>query len=835
MLRIFLLSVILASSSCLYAQNSIREAREVIHRFAGEFPAKLKLSFIDKENSCDVFETKVRNGELEIRGSSGVALCRGFYDFIKSNHAGISAWSGNRCIFPASLPENMEKRVVSPFPRHYYYNVVTYGYTLPYWDWQRWEEEIDWMALHGVDMPLALVANEAITARVWKRLGLTEEEIQSYFVGPAHLPWMRMGNISQIDGPMPVEWHSDQVELQHKILKRMKLLGMKPICPAFAGFVPLALKRLYPDVKIIETTWAGFHNWMLSPEEELFTRIGQLFIEEWEKEFGKNDFYLADSFNEMDVPFPPIGTKERYDMLAFYGEQVYKGIKAGNPDAVWVMQGWMFGYQRDIWDYETLQALVNKVPDDKMMLLDLAADYNKNVWGNGMNWEFYKGFFNKLWVYSVIPNMGGKTGATGILSFYANGHLEALNSPNRGRLFGFGMAPEGTENNEVVYEMICDAGWSSSEIDVKQWLKDYSLCRYGKTCPEMDEVWEGLCKSVYGTFTDHPRFLWQLRPGRSGKGTVNTDSNFYRAVEKMAECAPKMTGSPLFKADFLEMTAFYLGGKMEALASAIGKSYLYGNTADALKMQQQFEELGEGLDSLLESHPVYRLQRWIDFARKHGDTEKLKDYYEMNARRIVTIWGPPVSDYACKLWSGLIRDYYLPRWREYFRCKETGSKYDLASWESDWVTQKKGVSPMTPYADPVEAAIRWIQKAKEVEAFKEEETVIGYWTPSDVSTTWKDVIYNIPAEKLPVLRGILFEYVRGARKLDISEVTLVADGKEVCKVVQNGTTGDVNRDNFFYFQIPEGATGNNECYIRARVQSDGDADSYGEVRIILAR
>ena len=468
MLRIFLLSVILASSSCLYAQNSIREAREVIHRFAGEFPAKLKLSFIDKENNCDVFETKVRNGELEIRGSSGVALCRGFYDFIKSNHAGISAWSGNRCIFPASLPENMEKRVVSPFPRHYYYNVVTYGYTLPYWDWQRWEEEIDWMALHGVDMPLALVANEAITARVWKRLGLTEEEIQSYFVGPAHLPWMRMGNISQIDGPMPVEWHSDQVELQHKILKRMKLLGMKPICPAFAGFVPLALKRLYPDVKIIETTWAGFHNWMLSPEEELFTRIGQLFIEEWEKEFGKNDFYLADSFNEMDVPFPPIGTKERYDMLAFYGEQVYKGIKAGNPDAVWVMQGWMFGYQRDIWDYETLQALVSKVPDDKMMLLDLAADYNKNVWGNGMNWEFYKGFFNKLWVYSVIPNMGGKTGATGILSFYANGHLEALNSPNRGRLFGFGMAPEGTENNEVVYEMICDAGWSSSEIDVKQ-------------------------------------------------------------------------------------------------------------------------------------------------------------------------------------------------------------------------------------------------------------------------------------------------------------------------------------------------------------------------------
>lgn len=28
--------------------------------------------------------------------------------------------------------------------------------------------------------------------------------------------------------------------------------------------------------------------------------------------------------------------------------------------------------------------------------------------------------------------MGGKSGMTGILDFYANGHLEALNSPNKG-------------------------------------------------------------------------------------------------------------------------------------------------------------------------------------------------------------------------------------------------------------------------------------------------------------------------------------------------------------------------------------------------------------------
>ena len=53
----------------------------------------------------------------------------------------------------------------------------------------------------------------------------------------------------------------------------------------------------------------------------------------------------------------------------------------------------MFGYMRDIWDYKTLQALVSKVPDDKMLILDLAVDYNKHFRHSEVNCEFYKGFY----------------------------------------------------------------------------------------------------------------------------------------------------------------------------------------------------------------------------------------------------------------------------------------------------------------------------------------------------------------------------------------------------------------------------------------------------------
>ena len=146
---------------------------------------------------------------------------------------------------------------------------------------------------------------------------------------------------------------------------------------------------------------------MISPQNKHFSEIGKLFIEEWEKEFGKGEYYIADSFNENGYPFPTQRQQRTIRIAGLVWRQSLSIDKAGNPNAVWVMQGWMFGYQRHIWDYETLKALVSKVPDDKIVLLDLAADYNTNFWKNSFNWDFYKGFFNKQWVYSVIPNMGG--------------------------------------------------------------------------------------------------------------------------------------------------------------------------------------------------------------------------------------------------------------------------------------------------------------------------------------------------------------------------------------------------------------------------------------------
>ena len=101
--------------------------------------------------------------------------------------------------------------------------------------------------------------------------------------------------------------------------------------------------------------------------------------------------------------------------------------------------------------------------DDKLIIIDLANDYPKWIWHTDLTWKVHEGFYGKNWIYSYTPNFGGKTPLTGELEMYATYSAEALRSPYRDKLVGFGSAPEGIENNEVIYELIADMGWQENE------------------------------------------------------------------------------------------------------------------------------------------------------------------------------------------------------------------------------------------------------------------------------------------------------------------------------------------------------------------------------------
>jgi len=700
-----LLIVILTTSCSKKEEETLIPAKAVIERLLGsEKAATIQLKKVEKEEGKDVFSYEVRNGQFLIEASSPVAATRGFYEYLRKEVGGMVAWSGNNLNLPDQWPDTNLRKVVTPFKYHYYFNTVTHGYTTPYWDWQRWEKELDWMALHGLDMPLIAGAHEAILLRVFKKIGLTEEEALDYFSGPAHFPWNRMGNIGGWDGPPPVSFFDQQIELTHKMLNRMDEMEMHPIVHAFAGFVPKAIKRIYPEEELRELGWGGFDKkvHILSPESDLFVKIGKSYIQEWEKEFGTGHFFLADSFNEMDVPLsedPQIAKEE----LAKFGEAVYKPISEANPDAVWVMQGWTFPYHRDkqgklFWTPERLKAFFSKIPDGKLLILDMANEYNALFWKIDYSWKMYDGFFGKQWIYSFIPNMGGKTPLNGVLDFYAKAPEEALNFEQKQNLVGFGFAPEGIENNEMIYELISDWGWRNKKIDLAQWQQEYAKARYDAYPEPLKQAYELLNTSALGTFTDHPRYVFQFRPGRKRTGTVHTSEQFEQAVGYFFEAKEDLGANSMYRNDAIELATQLLALKVD--------EYIKEGIEGKQSSQQQAINLLLAIDKLLASHPNHKLSNWINHARTMGNTEAEKDYYESNAKRLVTTWGGQVDDYSARLWSGLIREYYVPRWQYYF---ESGEIFDFEKWEENWI-KSPSQTQKEIFDKPLEMAYRLLQE-----------------------------------------------------------------------------------------------------------------------------
>ena len=544
-------------------------ARKVISRTYGIDTRNISFCQLPTDGN-DRYAFACKDGKLTISGSSENAMAYAFYKYQTSTKQGMATWSGN------ALPDKFELRSCdrqqgqSPYRYRYFLNVCTFGYTMAYWDWARWEKELDLMALHGINMPLASVAHEAIAERVWLKMGLKKEDIRQFFTGAAYLPWHRMGNLNTWDGPLSDAWMTSQVELQHKILKRMRELDMQPIAPAFAGFVPEGFMKLHPEIKMKHLKWGGFDRsmnaYVLPPDSPFFEEIGKLFIQEWEKEFGKNKFYQSDSFNEMELPVDPNDREGKLRLLEHYGDVLYRAVAKGNPDAVWVTQGWTFGYQHSFWNRESLAALLRKVPNDKMMIIDLANDYPKWVWHTELTWKVHDGYYGKQWVYSYVPNFGGKTLLTGDMNMYAKGSAEALTHPSKGNLVGFGSAPEGIENNDVVYELLADMGWSDKAIDLDAWLATYCTNRYGGYDDNLCQAWKDLRGSAYSSLYSYPRYLWQTVVTDTRRHSM-TDLNdqFFKGVQEFFAAAPKYGEAPLYKADAVLLAAQYVGAKADIL------------------------------------------------------------------------------------------------------------------------------------------------------------------------------------------------------------------------------------------------------------------------------
>ncbi|XP_059478399.1 alpha-N-acetylglucosaminidase isoform X2 [Neocloeon triangulifer] len=610
----------------------------------------------------DTFRLLKKPGDARVfvTGSSGVAAAAGFNFYLKySCHSQISWEANSQLSLPQELPQ-IDTEITSPDRFRYYQNVCTLGYSFIWWNWSQWERHLDWMALNGINLPLAFVGQEALWQRVWKRLGFEQNEINPYFSGPAFLP-NRMGNMRGWGGPLPSSWNEKSLALQRQILDRMRDFGMTPVLPAFAGFVPRAIARVFPSANVTKMTrWNNFQDgfccpYMLQPDDPLFAKIGALFLKEVIKEFGTNHIYNCDTFNEME----PTSGDEKY--LVEVGYSTFSAMTSIDPDAIWMMQAWLFMHD-SFWSKERAKALLTSVPTGRMLILDLQSELSEQF-------TRLDSYFGQPFIWCMLHNFGGTLGLYGAAQRVNQGVHKARKMPNN-TMVGVGITPEGINQNYVIYDLMLENGWTSQPVNLTDWFGQYSKRRYGFENELAVKAWNLLLNSVYSfnltNIKVRGKYVICRRPSFKLKPIIwYQPLSVAKSWDSLYELVPKHKNLSTLQHDFVDVTRQCLQLLGAFYHSQITKAYRKKNLPDLRKNGEMLLELFVDMDSVLASNEDFLMGKWIRDARSWGDNNKESDLYEFNARNQITLWGPQaeILDYANKQWSGVVNYYYKPRWQ----------------------------------------------------------------------------------------------------------------------------------------------------------------------------
>jgi alpha-N-acetylglucosaminidase len=206
-----------------------RPADELIQRIVPKHADQFICETIPEADGRDVFEIESKDGKVVLRGNSPLSQAVALNRYLTRHCDSHVSLNGRRLRLPERLPLVPEKeRVVGWASSRYFLNYCAFGYSLPWWDWAEWEPFIDWMALQGVNMPLAVTGQEAVWRAVGRRFGMTDAETEAFLAGPPYLPFQWMGCLDGHGGPLPKRWTDRRAELQKKILARERELGMRP-------------------------------------------------------------------------------------------------------------------------------------------------------------------------------------------------------------------------------------------------------------------------------------------------------------------------------------------------------------------------------------------------------------------------------------------------------------------------------------------------------------------------------------------------------------------------------------------------------------------------------
>lgn len=693
-LTLAFLFVLVPLPPCLANAPSAEETalRSFVDRVCGDGVSER--IFIGTDSSLgdgghDVFVISSRDGKPSVVGSGVSAATAGLGWYLNHYvHVNIS-WNGltadlRDTVLP--LPEIPERRECRAEWR-YYLNYCTYSYTCAFWTEERWMKEVDWMALHGINMPLMALGTDVVWRNVLRDLGCDETEISSFIAGPGFQAWWMMGNIEGWGGPLPQGWYDRQERLCRRVLARMRSLGMEPVLPGYCGMLPRSFIGK-PGYDASDTgLWAAFPRpAFLQPSSDKFASVADLYYEEQAKIMGRSRFYSMDPFHEG-------GSVEGTDIPEAY-RTILARLRRHNPDAVWVLQGWNENPRR-----EALEALKH----GDCIVLDLFSEARPR-WRDG--------YCGHDMIWCMLHNFGGRTGMHGRLSKVMDGWFDAVEAfPET--MVGIGATPEGIGTNPVLYDALFELPWMDRS-ECSGWLDRYVLARYGTSDKSLTRAWHKIAASALACPTGQEGTSEPIVCARPGWGLKSVSrwstAEIYYDVRELRDAAglflyarPGCSDNANYRHDLIDLVRQTLTDSTLFLLRNVETAYRSGNMTAFRSGYESFLGMIKDIDALLSTEPFFHVNGWIESARNVCDemaaaTDADRDWMEWNARTLITVWGDRLSarrlhDYSNREWGGMLSSFYLPRWKLFFDAVERGDELpDEDGWyeiENEWTSNRK--------------------------------------------------------------------------------------------------------------------------------------------------
>jgi alpha-N-acetylglucosaminidase len=676
------------SPALLHAQESIAPAQAVLHRLVPKLASQFELVLEPGPRKEDGFRIAGSTGHIEVRAATIPTLLYGVNWYLKYvAHLQVSPNGSQLGAMGLKLPAPdaaIQKRAL--YPWRYALNENTDGYSTPYWDDDRWQHEIDILALSGTNAVLLERGTDLVLYRTFRDAGYSDAAIRQWITQPAHQNWQLMGNMCCFNEPISLALMERRAQSARHIVAMLRSLGIVPVLPGYFGMVPADFAERHAGAHVIEQgQWGGFDRpgW-IDPRDPWFERLAASFYRHQRDLFGDSAVYDMELFQEGggagDVP---IGSAARAVQLA---------LLRAHPDARWMQMAWQ---------KNPAPELLAAVDTEHMLIVDIEQG---RIARDHRDQEFHR----VPWLFGGLWQFGGRNTLGAPLYDYAV-RLPLLAREPSSRIAGIALFTEGLDTNPFAFDLYMEMAWHEAPVDLANWARDYAWRRYGKPDAHAARTWGILVKTAYGFRADATPLpgdrdaahdsLFAAEPSLTTTHAATWSSDLLRydladlqpALTELLQVAADLRATETYRYDLVDISRQVLANESRRLLPLIRRAY---ESAD----MSRFEVLtGEWLrdmrleDELLRTNEFFLLGRWLAYVPAWASSASELARLNYDARSILTTWGGrkasedgPLHDYANRDWAGLTASYYLPRWQLYFDTLRQAMRDGTPPQPIDW-------------------------------------------------------------------------------------------------------------------------------------------------------